>query len=117
MQCPIFQQYQMYIRNFSSSLVKIHKICNSSADFFNLLKVNILGVSNVDENVEFQLGSTLARKVLEEDQKCNRLDITSFLLTPVQRIPRYVLLLKVSTVFYLVLIKCGNINIKYCNIM
>lgn len=68
--CPIFQQYQMYIRNFSSSLVKIHKMCNGSADFFNLLKV------------------------LEEDQKCNRLDITSFLLTPVQRIPRYVLLLK-----------------------
>ncbi|ESO12807.1 hypothetical protein HELRODRAFT_159391 [Helobdella robusta] len=68
--CPLLRQYQAYVTGFSASLLKIRKVIKENDDVATLFKV------------------------LQGDACCDRLDLNAFLLTPVQRIPRYVLLFK-----------------------
>ncbi|CAL8110714.1 unnamed protein product [Orchesella dallaii] len=66
----VLRLYTSYVNDFPEVLKTFHKLCRSSTDFTRFLK------------------STL------EHPTCGGLDLGAFLLTPVQRMPRYILLLK-----------------------
>lgn len=66
----LFNIYKDYVNNFSKSLLTIRDLSRDDFAFNQLLKR------------------------LQLDERSNRLDLPSLLLNPVQRIPRYVLLLK-----------------------
>ncbi|CAD5119287.1 DgyrCDS7914 [Dimorphilus gyrociliatus] len=66
----LFQHYQKYVREFPDAILQIKKSCRTCPKFRKFLRQQL------------------------DDPVCEGLDLGSFLLTPVQRIPRYVLLLK-----------------------
>ncbi|KAK2152039.1 hypothetical protein LSH36_341g03018 [Paralvinella palmiformis] len=69
-ECDLLLQYQTYVSEFPASLAQIKKSCKSSARFRKFLRM------------------------MRRHPNCEGLDIGSFMVTPIQRIPRYVLLLK-----------------------
>jgi len=66
----VLRLYTSYVNDFPEVLKTFHKLCRSSADFTQFLKACL------------------------EQPVCGGLDLGAFLLTPVQRMPRYILLLK-----------------------
>lgn len=69
-QCDLFVQYQAYVDVFPVALLRIRKLCRRNTELDKFVKD------------------------LESQSCCEGLDVGAYLLTPIQRIPRYVLLLK-----------------------
>ena len=66
----ILRLYTSYVNDFPEVLKTFHKLCRTSAEFTRFLKQCL------------------------QQPACGGLDLGAFLLTPVQRMPRYILLLK-----------------------
>lgn len=69
-QCGLFMQYQAFVDAFPAALLRIRKLCQRNTELHKFVKD------------------------LESQGCCEGLDVGAYLLTPIQRIPRYVLLLK-----------------------
>ncbi|XP_035715204.1 uncharacterized protein LOC110859364 isoform X2 [Folsomia candida] len=66
----VLRLYTNYVNDFPEVLKTFHKLCRSSREFTHFLKSSL------------------------EHPTCGGLDLGAFLLSPVQRMPRYILLLK-----------------------
>ncbi|XP_068248023.1 uncharacterized protein [Palaemon carinicauda] len=66
----VLRLYTAYVNDFPEVLKTFHKLCRTSQPFTKFIKVCL------------------------EQPACGGLDLGAFLLTPVQRVPRYILLLK-----------------------
>ena len=113
LQTSFLKVYTSYINNFDNSITTLAKLKQSNANFSAYLSVHTITYTNspfprrrhapraLDQpHVTDRVGRPIPiphSQYAESRKECHGLQINSFLVMPVQRIPRYVLLLKVRT--------------------
>ncbi len=75
------------LKKRSQAFTQFLEVCNSFLAFLSFLPYHL---------IPFKLTFLMLPPPQQNKKKCNNLDLQSFLIQPVQRIPRYVLLVEVS---------------------
>lgn len=104
-QSSFLRVYASYNANYAKALLTL-KQCKTNKRFAEFLEVRfVLRNSQVKYNDLIYAYQSVAKNNEKKKQFVGS-DLQSFLITPVQRIPRYIILLKVRDVCYYLAISC-----------